>query len=83
VTLSDEQSLVKKVKIMRLHLTLGLCVSLFQISTIPAQAIKTGPAVGQQVPDFSAQDQANRTQTLKSVMGPKGVMLVFFRSADW
>ncbi len=47
------------------------------------QSIKTGPDVGQQVPAFSAQDQEGRTQTLKSIMGPKGAMLVFFRSADW
>jgi hypothetical protein len=47
------------------------------------QKISTGPEVGSTVPDFTAQDQAGRTQTLKSIMGPKGAMLVFFRSADW
>jgi hypothetical protein len=35
------------------------------------------------VPDFAAPDQVGRTQTLKSIMGPKGAMLVFYRSADW
>jgi peroxiredoxin len=39
--------------------------------------------VGQQAPAFSATDQNGRTQDLKSIMGPKGAMLVFFRSADW
>jgi hypothetical protein len=53
------------------------------VAALYGQNIKTGPAVGQPVPEFSAQDQAGRTQTLKSVMGPKGTMLVFFRSADW
>jgi len=47
------------------------------------QNTRTGPAVGQPAPDFSLQDQSGRTQTLKSVGGPKGTMLVFFRSADW
>jgi hypothetical protein len=42
-----------------------------------------GPAVGATVPDFSGVDQFGRTQTLASVVGPKGAMLVFFRSADW
>jgi cytochrome oxidase Cu insertion factor (SCO1/SenC/PrrC family) len=42
-----------------------------------------GPKVGQVVPDFSLIDQNGRRQTLKSVAGPKGTMLVFFRSADW
>jgi hypothetical protein len=44
---------------------------------------KLGPQVGQQVPDFSLRDQNGRTQTLKSIMGPRGAMLVFLRSADW
>ena len=47
------------------------------------QNIKSGPNAGQPVPAFSTQDQEGRTQTLQSVMGPKGAMLVFFRSADW
>ena len=32
---------------------------------------------------FRRPDQAGRTQTLKSTMGPKGGTLVFYRSADW
>ena len=44
---------------------------------------KLGPQIGQRVPDFSLTDQGGRTQTLQSVMGPRGAMLVFFRSADW
>jgi peroxiredoxin len=39
--------------------------------------------VGEVVPAFSATDQNGRTQTLASVTGSKGAMLVFFRSADW
>ena len=44
---------------------------------------KLGPQVGQRVPDFSLTDQFGKVQTLTSIMGPKGAMLVFFRSADW
>jgi hypothetical protein len=58
-------------------------LSLLAIALLDGQSIKTGPAVGNPVPDFSAQDQEGRTRTLKSVGGPKGTMLVFFRSADW
>ncbi len=53
------------------------------VSVVHGQSIKTGPTVGERVPDFSAQDQASHEQTLKSIMGRQGVMLVFFRSADW
>jgi hypothetical protein len=62
----------------RLAGVLGFCWVLSQ-----GQTIRSGPSAGQPVPDFAAQDQTGRTQTLQSVMGPKGVMLVFFRSADW
>ena len=42
-----------------------------------------GPQVGSRVPDFTLLDQQGRSRTLASLMGPKGLMLVFFRSADW
>jgi hypothetical protein len=44
---------------------------------------KLGPQVGERVPDFSLKDQNGKTWTLQSIMGPKGAMLVFYRSADW
>ena len=44
---------------------------------------KLGPQVGERVPDFSLKDQHGNARTLQSIMGPKGAMLVFVRSADW
>jgi hypothetical protein len=44
---------------------------------------KLGPQVGERVPDFTLVDQTGRTQNLQSIMGPRGAMLVFIRSADW
>src|SRR5438552_6248292 len=44
---------------------------------------KLGPQLWERVPDFSLRDQAGKTWTLQSIMGPKGAMLVFVRSADW
>ena len=44
---------------------------------------KLGAQVGERVPDFSLKDQNGKLWTLESVMGPKGAMIVFFRSADW
>jgi len=49
----------------------------------PVDVSVLGPQVGQQVPDFRLTDQAGRTWTRESIMGPRGAMLVFFRSADW
>lgn len=50
-------------------------------STIDVQML--GPPVGSTVPEFSLLDQNGRTRTLPSILGPKGAVLVFFRSADW
>jgi hypothetical protein len=44
---------------------------------------KLGPQVGAPVPDFNLKDQTGRDRNLQSIMGPRGAMLVFFRSADW
>jgi len=49
----------------------------------PVDVEKIGPQVGARVPDFSGTDQRGRTQTLQSLMGREGLMLVFNRSADW
>ena len=42
-----------------------------------------GPQIGERVPDFALPDQAGRIQTLDSIRGPNGTMLLFHRSADW
>ena len=52
----------------------------------PAPAVDTaslGPQVGAAVPPISGVDQFGQTQSLASLSGPKGLMLVFSRSADW
>lgn len=44
---------------------------------------RLGPQVGQRVPDFTLVDQDGRQRSLQSLMGEKGLILVFSRSADW
>jgi hypothetical protein len=44
---------------------------------------RTGPEIGETVPDFSLGDQNGRRWALNDLMGPKGLLLVFSRSADW
>jgi peroxiredoxin len=50
---------------------------------VKVEISKLGPQVGEQVPDFSLKDQAGKTWTRSSILGPKGAMLVFIRSAEW
>ena len=57
-----------------------------QSSQPPRQKVdvsRLGPQVGERVPDFSLSDHTGRIRTLESIMGPRGAMLVFLRSADW
>jgi hypothetical protein len=49
----------------------------------PVDTSKIGPKVGTVAPAFSGPDQTGATRSLASAAGPKGTMLVFFRSADW
>lgn len=42
-----------------------------------------GPQIGDAVPAFSLRDQHGQPQTLESIAGPNGTMLLFHRSADW
>jgi len=42
-----------------------------------------GLEVGQKAPAISARDQFGVEQTLETLKGPKGTVLLFFRSADW
>ena len=44
---------------------------------------EVGLRSGQKAPDFSARDQFGKTQTLDTLRGPKGTVLLFYRSADW
>ena len=45
--------------------------------------LKTGPKIGEKVPDFTLPDQEGRQRSFQELMGPKGLLLVFSRSADW
>ena len=45
--------------------------------------LKTGPKIGEKVPDFTLPDQNGQQRSLRELMGPKGLLLIFSRSADW
>ena len=49
----------------------------------PIDVASLGPQVGEKIPDFALPDQYGRIQTLDTIMGERGAMLVFHRSADW
>jgi hypothetical protein len=70
----------------------ALCLTLLLVLTASLQGqgtrarvdlSKLGPQVGERVPDFTLRDQSGKDRTLQSIMGRRGAMLVFVRSADW
>jgi peroxiredoxin len=61
------------------HYWLLLLVSFYCAS---ADTVK-GLQPGVQAPSFSLQDQDGKQQNLSTLTGSKGLLLLFFRSADW
>ena len=66
----------------RRNWALGLAVSLSLMSA-PASGVAAGPEVGQSVPAFEAIDQSGNARDFGSLAGEQGLLLLFFRSADW
>ena len=46
-------------------------------------AASWGPQVGTAAPLLEANDQDGKTQTLDTLRGPEGLLVVFNRSVDW
>lgn len=82
----------------RLHSGFGLALGLWlalapatglvarQQSNPPAPTVDVemlGPKVGEALPAFSLRDQDGHVQSLNALLGTKGAVIVFFRSADW
>ena len=64
-------------------LVFGFSMSAIAQSPITIDVNSLGPQVGEYVPNFNLPDQNGQVQTLDSIMGPNGAMLLFHRSADW
>ena len=62
-------------------LRIVLLATLFLLA--PLKIVALAVAKGDRIPEFQLSDQNGKMQTFESVRGPKGAMLVFYRSADW
>jgi len=74
-------------------IALGLCLLAFgptvgSAARQPSNTAQTvdvdtvGPKIGETLPEFSLRDQGGQVHSLKSLLGSKGAIIVFFRSAD-
>ena len=48
-----------------------------------AQKPTAGPERGDVVPEFEAVDQSGQSREFNDLTGENGLLLLFFRSADW
>jgi|TARA_B100000745_G_C20077713_1_gene368075 hypothetical protein len=70
-------------------LVIGTCILFFMQTPAITQdreeidVASLGPQVGERIPEFALPDQNGTVQTLESIMGEEGAMIVFHRSADW
>lgn len=53
------------------------------VERLLADATDVGLKAGAIPPAIQLEDQNGKRRDLASLMGPKGLVLVFFRSADW
>ncbi len=64
------------------HLLLVVISASFSSLSVFAQTVK-GLQPGGKAPAFALQDQEGKQQSLSTLAGPNGLLLLFFRSADW
>jgi len=53
------------------------------LAGVGASGREYGPAIGSRLPSFELPDQEGKPRSLKSLLGPKGAVILFYRSADW
>lgn len=53
------------------------------LSTKKADPPSIGLEVGQRAPSFTSRDQFDHEESIESLKGSNGTVLLFFRSADW
>ena len=75
--------LVTFVLVFAYCLSAGVPASYARQSAPKVNLQQLGPQIGEKAPDFELQDQSGKKWSRDAIMGPKGAMLVFFRSADW
>ena len=63
-------------------IALATATGLF-LAVVSVAAASAGPDRGAAVPSFKATDQDGNSQNFDSLTGENGLLLLFFRSADW
>jgi hypothetical protein len=72
-------------KFLRAVILLALALALIPVRFLDAQqsSVVGGLGVGQTIPAFRLRGHDGGSYDFNRVKGPKGLALLFFRSADW
>ena len=75
---------------MKIATSILFSIAVLALSSVqekPASGDSVTPAIGlnigQPAPAFALTDQFGHEQSNQTLKGPKGTVIVFFRSADW
>jgi len=75
---------------MKYGVVLGLSIAIFALANMkesPSSKQADLPSIGLQVgnraPAFASRDQFGHDQSIETLKGSNGTVLLFFRSADW
>lgn len=68
---------------MRLFGYSALALVLVASATASEYVDSWGPPLGTAIPEASFNDQAGQPRTFAGLMGPRGLLVFFNRSADW
>jgi peroxiredoxin len=68
---------------MGIDMRTSSAAALLILTMVTLQARDYGPPIGARMPNFGLPDQDGKAHTLKSLLGPKGAVILIFRSADW
>lgn len=73
--------MIKRVSLIQARLLLSAVV--YATLGIQAHALEAGLQPGDTAPAITLKDQDGKVQTLQSLAGPHGLLVLFSRSADW
>jgi hypothetical protein len=71
------------IRFVRSHTYRCLAALSLAAAELAAQSTVPGIGPGAAFPRFSLPDQTGKSRTFNDIRGPRGAMLVFYRSADW
>ena len=80
---SDAMRIKTQITALAGILLIAFSMGVFAQNRAQINVANLGPQVGEEVPAFSLSDQNGQIQTLDTIKGSSGTMLLFHRSADW